>query len=56
MAHEINQPLAAIRSYADNAGILIQRERLPEASEGSTEPRRRARPDRAGPRPCGRSP
>ncbi|MEN3236491.1 MULTISPECIES: sensor histidine kinase [Methylobacterium] len=33
MAHEINQPLAAIRSYADNAGILIQRERLPEASE-----------------------
>jgi two-component system C4-dicarboxylate transport sensor histidine kinase DctB len=33
MAHEINQPLAAIRSYADNAGILIQRERLPEAAE-----------------------
>ncbi len=33
MAHEINQPLAAIRSYADNAGILIQRERLPEATE-----------------------
>jgi two-component system C4-dicarboxylate transport sensor histidine kinase DctB len=33
MAHEINQPLAAIRSYADNAGILIQRGRLPEATE-----------------------
>lgn len=33
MAHEINQPLAAIRSYADNAGILIQRERFPEATE-----------------------
>ncbi|KMO35005.1 ATPase [Methylobacterium tarhaniae] len=33
MAHEINQPLAAIRSYADNAGILIQRERLAEATE-----------------------
>lgn len=33
MAHEINQPLAAIRSYADNAGILIQRDRLPEATE-----------------------
>nr|WP_208642391.1 ATP-binding protein [Methylobacterium terrae] len=33
MAHEINQPLAAIRSYADNAGILIQRGRLPEAAE-----------------------
>ncbi len=35
MAHEINQPLAAIRSYADNAGILIQRERFPEATRTS---------------------
>ncbi|GJD51177.1 C4-dicarboxylate transport sensor protein DctB [Methylobacterium crusticola] len=33
MAHEINQPLAAIRSYADNAAVLIQRERLAEAAE-----------------------
>ncbi|ACL55177.1 sensor histidine kinase [Methylobacterium nodulans] len=33
MAHEINQPLAAIRSYADNAAILIRRGRIEDASE-----------------------
>ncbi|ACA19101.1 histidine kinase [Methylobacterium sp. 4-46] len=33
MAHEINQPLAAIRSYADNAAILIGRGRAGEAAE-----------------------
>lgn len=30
--HELNQPLAAIRSYADNARALLQRERNSEAS------------------------
>ncbi|KQO65894.1 ATPase [Methylobacterium sp. Leaf87] len=35
MAHEINQPLAAIRSYADNAAILMQRGRTTEASENT---------------------
>jgi len=35
MAHEINQPLAAIRSYADNAAILMQRGRTTEASENA---------------------
>ncbi|MEH3148230.1 MAG: ATP-binding protein [Methylobacterium frigidaeris] len=33
MAHEINQPLAAIRSYADNTAILIRRGRLDDAAE-----------------------
>ena len=32
MAHEINQPLAAIRTYADNAAILIRRGRVEDAS------------------------
>lgn len=35
MAHEINQPLAAIRSYADNAAILVQRGRGAEAAENT---------------------
>jgi len=35
MAHEINQPLAAIRSYADNAAILMQRGRTEEAAENT---------------------
>jgi len=30
--HELNQPLAAIRSYADNAGQLLGKERLAEAA------------------------
>lgn len=33
MAHEINQPLAAIRSYADNTGILVRRGRVDDAAE-----------------------
>jgi two-component system C4-dicarboxylate transport sensor histidine kinase DctB len=33
MAHEINQPLAAIRSYADNTGKLIERGRVEDAVE-----------------------
>lgn len=35
MAHEINQPLAAIRSYADNAAILVRRGRTDEAEENA---------------------
>lgn len=31
LSHEFNQPLAAIRSYADNAQLLIERGREPEA-------------------------
>jgi two-component system C4-dicarboxylate transport sensor histidine kinase DctB len=31
ITHEMNQPLTAIRSYADNAKILIERERLTDA-------------------------
>ena len=32
LSHEFNQPLAAIRSYADNAALLIERDRKPEAA------------------------
>ena len=35
MAHEINQPLAAIRSYADNTGILVRRGRTEDAAENA---------------------
>lgn len=31
VAHEVNQPLAAIRSYSDNAAVLIDRGRVAEA-------------------------
>lgn len=31
LSHEFNQPLAATRTYADNAGVLMDRGRLPEA-------------------------
>ncbi|WPO99721.1 ATP-binding protein [Pseudomonas sp. HR96] len=31
ISHELNQPLAAIRSYADNAGILLDHGRLDDA-------------------------
>jgi two-component system C4-dicarboxylate transport sensor histidine kinase DctB len=31
ISHELNQPLAAIRSYADNAGVLLDHERLDDA-------------------------
>ncbi len=33
LSHEFNQPLAAIRSYADNADILLERERYQEARD-----------------------
>jgi two-component system C4-dicarboxylate transport sensor histidine kinase DctB len=33
LSHEINQPLAAARNYADNAGLLIDRGELPRARE-----------------------
>ncbi|GJE25605.1 sensor histidine kinase [Methylobacterium organophilum] len=33
MAHEINQPLAAIRTYADNTAILVRRGRVEDAAE-----------------------
>ena len=33
LSHEFNQPLAAARTYADNAGILIERGRIGEARE-----------------------
>ena len=32
MTHELNQPLTALRTMADNARVLIERGRLPEAS------------------------
>ena len=31
ISHELNQPLAAIRSYADNAGVLLDHQRHDEA-------------------------
>lgn len=31
LSHEFNQPLAATRTYADNALVLIDRDRIPEA-------------------------
>ncbi|SFP65386.1 two-component system, NtrC family, C4-dicarboxylate transport sensor histidine kinase DctB [Geopseudomonas sagittaria] len=31
ISHELNQPLAAIRSYADNAGVLLDHGRVDEA-------------------------
>ncbi len=33
LSHEINQPLAAARNYADSAGLLIDRGDLPRAKE-----------------------
>ena len=36
ISHEFNQPLAAIRSYAENAGTLIARDRLDEAGDNCT--------------------
>ena len=33
ISHEINQPLAAVKSYADNATTLLDRDRAPEARE-----------------------
>ncbi|MCU1717968.1 ATP-binding protein [Pseudomonas sp. 5P_3.1_Bac2] len=31
ISHELNQPLAAIRSYADNAGVLLDHQRIEDA-------------------------
>lgn len=36
LSHEFNQPLAAARTYADNAGVLMDRGRMPEARENIT--------------------
>ncbi|MEM8813346.1 MAG: ATP-binding protein [Pseudomonadota bacterium] len=33
LSHEFNQPLAAIRSYADNADVLLERDRTEEARD-----------------------
>ncbi|MCF7200518.1 sensor histidine kinase [Pseudomonas oligotrophica] len=33
ISHELNQPLAAIRSYADNAGVLLDHQRVGEARD-----------------------
>nr|MBA3446859.1 sensor histidine kinase [Pseudaminobacter sp.] len=33
LSHEFNQPLAAVKTYADNAAILIDRDRLEEARD-----------------------
>src|SRR5690606_1027542 len=33
LSHEFNQPLAAVRNYADNAALLIERNRISEAGE-----------------------
>jgi two-component system C4-dicarboxylate transport sensor histidine kinase DctB len=36
LSHEINQPLAAVKSYADNAATFLDRERLDDARENVT--------------------
>jgi len=33
LSHELNQPLAAAKTYADSAALLIERERMDEAKE-----------------------
>ena len=33
LSHEFNQPLAAVKTYADNAAILIERNRVEEARD-----------------------
>jgi two-component system C4-dicarboxylate transport sensor histidine kinase DctB len=33
LSHEFNQPLSAVKNYADNAAVLIERGRLPEAHD-----------------------
>lgn len=33
LSHEINQPLAAVKTYAENAATFLDRDRLPEARE-----------------------
>ncbi|BCH25383.1 sensor histidine kinase [Mesorhizobium sp. L-8-3] len=36
LSHEFNQPLAAVKTYADNAAILIDRKRMAEARDNLT--------------------
>jgi two-component system C4-dicarboxylate transport sensor histidine kinase DctB len=36
LSHEFNQPWAAVKSYADNAGAFLDRDRLPEARDNIT--------------------
>ena len=36
LSHEINQPLAAVKSYADNATLYIERNRIEEAGANIT--------------------
>lgn len=36
LSHEINQPLAAVKSYADNAALYIERDRIEEAGANIT--------------------
>jgi two-component system C4-dicarboxylate transport sensor histidine kinase DctB len=36
LSHEFNQPLAAVKTYADNAAILIERDRIAEARDNVT--------------------
>jgi len=36
LSHEFNQPLAAVKTYADNAVVLIERDRIPEAKDNVT--------------------
>jgi two-component system C4-dicarboxylate transport sensor histidine kinase DctB len=36
VAHEINQPLAAIRSYADNAGVFLDRDEVDQVQKNLT--------------------
>ncbi len=33
LSHEFNQPLAAVKSYADNADAFLERDRVPEARD-----------------------
>lgn len=33
LSHEFNQPLAAVKSYAENAGAFLDRDRVPEARD-----------------------
>lgn len=36
LSHEFNQPLAAVKSYADNASAFLERDRIPEARDNIT--------------------
>jgi two-component system C4-dicarboxylate transport sensor histidine kinase DctB len=45
LSHEINQPLAAVKAYADNADTFLDRDRLPEARENVVSHLQDGRPD-----------